>query len=77
MDKNNLNLLLPPEYAQQIQRQLNLQTYSILLEDTERTFNINMHSFQCLAASYEEAYVKMCLQRPEFKYRKVISYQTT
>jgi hypothetical protein len=70
MDRDNINALLLAY------RCLNNRNYSIVVEDTEHTHNINMHTFDCFATSYEEAYGKMCLQRPEFKNRKVISYNT-
>lgn len=41
--------------------------YNILLEDTGRTHNINMHSFDCLAANKEEAIGKMYFARPDFR----------
>ena len=46
--------------------------YSIMVEDTGRTFNINMHTFECFAISEEEAIGKMFRDRPEFKNRKII-----
>lgn len=45
--------------------------YLILLEDTGRSFNINMHCFECFALSKEEAIGKMVLSKPEFKTRKI------
>lgn len=47
--------------------------YSILLEDSERTHNINMHTFDCFALSEAEAIGKMYLQRSEFRNRKIES----
>lgn len=47
--------------------------FIILLEDTGRTFNINMHSYDCFAVSEEEAVGKMYKDRPEFKRREIIS----
>jgi len=46
--------------------------YSILVEDTGRTFNINMHTFDCLAVSKDEAIGKMHRLRPEFKNREIL-----
>lgn len=54
-------------------RALNHKMFHILLEDTERTFNINMHTFECFALSEEEAIGKMYKQRPEFRRREIIS----
>lgn len=48
-------------------------SYTIILEDSEDTFNINMHSFNCFARSKEEAVGKMCFQRSEFRRRKIQS----
>jgi len=45
--------------------------FSILLEDKDRTFNINMHRFMCFALTKEEAILKMETIRPEFKGRKI------
>jgi len=45
--------------------------YSILLEDTGRTFNINMHTFDCFAVSKEEAVGLMFFERPEFRNREI------
>lgn len=47
--------------------------YLITVEDTERTFNISAHSFECFAVSREEAIGKMCTQRPEFRRRKILN----
>ena len=46
--------------------------YSIMVEDTGRTFNINMHTFECFAISDEEAVGKMYLNKPEFMGREII-----
>lgn len=45
--------------------------FSILLEDKDRSLNINMHHFMCFAVTKEEAIMKMELIRPEFKGRKI------
>lgn len=50
-----------------------LEQYMILVEDRERTFNINMHSFDCLATSEDEAIGKMYKARPEFRNREILS----
>lgn len=55
---------------------LQRKQYTILLEDTGRTFNINMHTFDCFAVSEEEAIGKMVRQRPEFRNREIISIKT-
>lgn len=47
--------------------------YNFLLEDTGKTYNINMHSYSCFAYCFEEAYGKMLLNRPEFVGRKIES----
>ena len=48
-----------------------MKTYSILLEDTGKTFNINCHTFDCYAISKEEAIGKMFFQRPDFAKRTI------
>jgi len=58
-----------------IYRTLLMEWHHILLEDTQNTCNINMHSYECFAVSYEEAYGKMCMERPEFKNRVVINHK--
>jgi hypothetical protein len=45
--------------------------YIIRVEDTERTFNLNMHSYHCFALSEAEAIGKMFINRPEFAHRKI------
>lgn len=55
---------------------LQRKQYTILLEDTGNTFNINMHTFDCFAVSEEEAIGKMVRQRPEFRNREIISIKT-
>ncbi len=55
-----------------VQRCIYNQYYCILLDDTERTFNLNMHSFRTFAVSEAEAIGKMCLERPEFIGRKIL-----
>ena len=55
---------------------LQSKQYTILLEDTGRTMNINMHTFDCFAVSEEEAIGKMVRQRPEFRNREIISIKT-
>ena len=45
--------------------------YIIRVEDTNRTFNINMCSYHCFAVSEAEAIGKMILNRPEFKFRQI------
>jgi len=45
--------------------------YIICVEDTERTFNINMYTYQCFALSRAEAIGKMVINRPEFKFRQI------
>lgn len=47
--------------------------YIIQVEDTERTFNINMCSYHCFALSEAEAIGKMVINRPEFKFRQITS----
>ena len=48
--------------------------YFILVEDsTPPTHNINMHSFECMAKSKDEAIEKMHAQRPELKNRRVLT----
>lgn len=49
------------------------KVYTIFLEDTEKTFNVNMYSYSCFAYCFEEAYGKMLLNRPEFIGRKIES----
>lgn len=49
------------------------QLYHFLLDDRDRTFNINMHTFETFAISEAEAIGKMFLNRPEFKNREIIS----
>lgn len=39
--------------------------YNILLKDVGNTFNINMHSFSCFAASMEEAIGMMFIKRKD------------
>jgi hypothetical protein len=45
--------------------------YSIILEDTGKTHNINMHTYDCYASSKEEAIGKMWFARPDFRNVKV------
>lgn len=47
------------------------RSYFILLEDTGRTFNINMHTYECFANSKEEAVGQMYFARPEFRSRPI------
>jgi hypothetical protein len=47
--------------------------YIIRVEDTERTFNLNMHSYHCFAVSEAEAIGKTVIDRPEFKFRQITS----
>ncbi len=47
------------------------QDFIIMVEDTGRTFNINMHTYECFALSMEEAIGKMLINRPEFIGRKI------
>ena len=49
------------------------QNFIIMVEDTGRTFNINMHTYDCFALSMEEAIGKMLINRPEFIGRKIQS----
>lgn len=51
------------------------KNYSILVEDTGRTFNINMHTFDCSAFSRENAIEKMKKNRPEFTNRKIFKIE--
>jgi hypothetical protein len=46
--------------------------YFILLEDTNKSFNINMHSHECFASNMYEAIGKMVTSRTEFKNRKIL-----
>lgn len=46
--------------------------YFILLEDVSKTWNINMHSFECLASSFEEAIGKMVIIRRELNIKNII-----
>jgi hypothetical protein len=61
------------EINMELCRALHNKLYRFLLEDREHTHNINMHTYECFALSYEEAYGKMCLNRPELKNRGIIS----
>ena len=45
--------------------------FVILLDDTGRTGNINMHSYWCFAISEDEAVGKMHRERPEFRNRQI------
>ena len=47
--------------------------FSILLEDTGRTFNLSMHTFSTFAISTAEAIGQMYIERPEFITRKIQS----
>ena len=49
------------------------QNYAILLEDVEKTYNINCHTFDIFACSIDEAIGKMVQQRPEFRVDKIVS----
>ena len=54
---------------------VNNKSYYFLLEDTENTNNINMHTYDAdFCVSYEEALGQMYIERPEFKERKIKSY---
>ena len=51
-----------------------METFNIIrVEDTQRTFNINMYSYHCFALSEAEAIGKMIINRPEFKQRQITS----
>lgn len=41
--------------------------YFFTLKDVTLSFNINLHSFDCYALSFEEAYGKMILECPQFR----------
>lgn len=46
--------------------------YHFLLEDSQRTNNISMHTYDAyFCVSYEEALGQMHINRPEFKRRKI------
>ena len=45
--------------------------YNIVFEDVDKTHNLNMHSSTAFAYSFEEAYGKILLKRPEFKTRNI------
>ena len=49
------------------------QNYAILLEDVEKTYNINCHTFDTFACSIDEAIGKMVQQRPEFRVDKIVA----
>ena len=59
-----------------IYRALASELYFIMVEDTGRTFNMNMHTFECIAVSEEEAIGKMLKERPAFKNRKITSIES-
>lgn len=54
-------------------RALHDKLYTVLLEDSGHTFNINMHTYMCFALSEDEAVGKMVRERPEFRSRKIQS----
>lgn len=58
--------------TESIFRAINQKMFDILLDDTDRTFNINSHTFSCFALSEEEAIGKMYKQRPEFRRREIL-----
>ena len=53
------------------------KSYTIMVEDTDHTRNINIHCFDCLALSYHEAIGKMYFERPEFLRREILSISET
>lgn len=47
--------------------------FTILLEDKEKTFNVNEHVFSCFAVSVAEAIGKMVLNKPKFITYKILT----
>ena len=47
--------------------------YSVLFEDTQRTFNINMHLVECFAKTKKGAIKRAIELRPAMKGREVLN----
>jgi len=56
----------------EIYKALSTNLYFILLDDTGRTFNLNMYTFETLATSQDEAIGKMIRIRPDLKPKDIV-----